>query len=255
MEKPVFIFAAGWRTGSTLLQRIVNASQEVFIWGEPRFLNQAQQLHARMTAISRQQDPEPGDLSGIGSGAWIPTVFPGEERVRDAFTRFFQGLYAPDAAAAGYARWGFKEVRPGAIKFVLMLREIFPGGRFVFLVRHPLQAYHSLRNMEFYRQFKSPYLPASAWGTNAAAFLDAIRTQTVPAILVRYEDLAGEPDCRHQVLDSLCRHLDIKRTAGMDRELEVRTGRSNYRITLTPEDIAAVRQRTEQAARECGYEF
>jgi hypothetical protein len=31
-EYPCFIFAASWRTGSTLIQRLINASGEIYLW-------------------------------------------------------------------------------------------------------------------------------------------------------------------------------------------------------------------------------
>ena len=255
MEEPVFIFGASWRTGSTLLQRVVNASSDVFIWGEPRFLTQAQTLYARMMDIATRPGQDAGDISDIPSGAWIPTVFPGEERVRNAYATLFCDLFAYDARAARFPRWGFKEVRPGAVKSARFLHEIFPGSKFVFLVRHPLDTYHSLRNKDFFRSFKNPYLPANAWATNTSDFLDVLRTSSLPAILVRYEDLTGTPDKRDEVLQALCSHLRIRRTEAMDNELAVRSGNSTYSVALTPEDIAEVTRRTEHAARLCGYEL
>jgi hypothetical protein len=255
MEEPVFIFAASWRTGSTLLQRVVNASSDVFIWGEPRFLAQAQTLYVRMMDIAARPGQAAGNLSDIPSGAWIPTVFPGKERVQNAFAHLFCDLFAYDARAARFPRWGFKEVRPGAVKAAQFLHEIFPGSRFVFLVRHPMDTYHSLRNMDFFRTFKNPYLPANAWATNASGFLDVTRAATLPAILIRYEDLIGDPARREEVLNRLCTHLRIRRTPEMDGELAVKSGHSNYSVALTPEDIAEVTRRTEHAARQCGYEL
>ena len=32
---PIFLFSAGWRSGSTLLQRLVMSDKQVLIWGEP----------------------------------------------------------------------------------------------------------------------------------------------------------------------------------------------------------------------------
>src|SRR5688572_31225972 len=34
-EAPIFIFAAGWRSGSTLLQRLLISGGDALIWGEP----------------------------------------------------------------------------------------------------------------------------------------------------------------------------------------------------------------------------
>lgn len=255
MDQPVFIFAAAWRTGSTLLQRVVNASGDVFIWGEPRFLAQAQTLHKRLIEIAGQPTSSIGDLSRIESGAWIPTVFPGEKNVRAASASMLDTMFGTDVRAAKIPRWGFKEVRPNAVPAAQFLYELFPGCRFVFLVRHPLHTYHSLRNVDFFRKFKHPYLPANAWAKNAAGFLEVTRASSLPALLVRYEDLVGTPGQRNLVLENLCRHLSIRRSRKMDEELDLRTGESGAKSALSPDDINAVRQRTEVIARELGYEF
>lgn len=34
-ESPVFILSAGWRSGSTLMQRLLMSSGEIAVWGEP----------------------------------------------------------------------------------------------------------------------------------------------------------------------------------------------------------------------------
>jgi len=34
-NRPVFVLAAGWRSGSTLMQRLVASTGEIFMWGEP----------------------------------------------------------------------------------------------------------------------------------------------------------------------------------------------------------------------------
>ncbi|MEO0535490.1 MAG: hypothetical protein AAF215_16660 [Cyanobacteria bacterium P01_A01_bin.123] len=33
-DSPIFVFSAGWRSGSTLLQRLVMSDKSVVIWGE-----------------------------------------------------------------------------------------------------------------------------------------------------------------------------------------------------------------------------
>ena len=34
-EEPIFLLSAGWRSGSTLLQRLIMSDPRVLIWGEP----------------------------------------------------------------------------------------------------------------------------------------------------------------------------------------------------------------------------
>jgi hypothetical protein len=35
MTQPLFILSAGWRSGSTLLQRMLIGNEQLMIWGEP----------------------------------------------------------------------------------------------------------------------------------------------------------------------------------------------------------------------------
>ena len=214
---PVFIFAASARTGSTLLQRIVLASSEVFVWGEPRFLGQAQKLHGRMMEIADIPGQEVGILNAVAPGAWIPTSFPGKERVRAALAGMFLDLYWNEAKAAGYKRWGFKEVRAGAVKAARFMHELFPESRFLFLVRQPMDTYLSIRNKKFFQEYKEPYAPADIWAENAAGFLDVISANTLPGILVRFEDLVGDAALRAETLRKICAHLRIRETPAMQR--------------------------------------
>ena len=34
-EEPIFLLSAGWRSGSTLLQRLIMSDSNVLIWGNP----------------------------------------------------------------------------------------------------------------------------------------------------------------------------------------------------------------------------
>ncbi len=34
-ERPIFILSAGWRSGSTLIQRLIMSKERILIWGEP----------------------------------------------------------------------------------------------------------------------------------------------------------------------------------------------------------------------------
>ena len=56
-ETPIFIFASGWRAGSTLLQRLVVSGGDALIWGEPwAFCDHVRTL-ARTLRPLREQDP------------------------------------------------------------------------------------------------------------------------------------------------------------------------------------------------------
>ena len=254
-QSPVFIFAASSRTGSTLLQRVVLASSEVFIWGEPRFLGQAQKLHSRMIEISDLPGQTVSNLKSIPSGAWIPTIFPDKQRVRRALAGMFLDLYWDEPNAAGYKRWGFKEVRANAVKAAQFMHELFPDCRFLFLVRHPMDTYLSIRNKKFFKEFSGPYAPVDAWAENAAGFVDITARNTLPAILIRYEDLVGDMTKSGETVRKVCAHLRIKETPAMQREVQVKSGDSSFAYQLTAADRLEVMNRTRDVAGRLGYEF
>src|SRR5688572_16478810 len=76
-DGPVFILSSGWRTGSTLVQRLVMSSNTILVWGEPY----AHCGHIRRLASALQaftpEFPAERDLlrahrpSGVDSSRWI----------------------------------------------------------------------------------------------------------------------------------------------------------------------------------------
>src|SRR4030042_4385095 len=153
MNKPIFIFSAGLRSGSTLLQRMITASGEALIWGES---GGALQCFAD-AARRYEQMLGAGDIhcaygfGGHGAGEfkrfvesgkegvhkWIACMNPPEHEITNAFRRMFELLYADTALKLGYKRWGVKEVVAG-VDTAQFLRMLYPEAKFLFLVRNPI---------------------------------------------------------------------------------------------------------------------
>ncbi len=252
-ESPVFLFAATHRTGSTLLQRIVNASGEIFLWGEPHFVPDAAALYRRLIRNSGKSLQDARKVKRIGVGEWIPTVYPSERSVSVAFRALFLDLYTRDLANTKYKRWGFKDVAPRAGFASRVLFELFPGARFVFLIRHPLNMYRSVKGMPFFKNFKDPYRPVDIWNDNCEDFMEILGEDSLPAMLIRYEDLVAGGDKADQTIEALCRHLQVPVKKKMWRELKVRSGPSTHRYWMTAEDKKVIRDRVSDTARKIGY--
>ena len=113
-ERPIFVLGAGWRTGSTLLQRLLCTHPDVIIWGENRGL--MAHLEAAMGVIEGLQP-----LSEIhhqhreaeGANAWIAVLNPALTDFEDGIRQLLLRYYAEPAHQSGSSRWGFKEVRYG----------------------------------------------------------------------------------------------------------------------------------------------
>lgn len=211
---PVFLLSAGWRCGSTLLQRLLCSDKRILVWGEP--FGDLLPVHrlAQSVACVRSGDPHAkysierheGELSG----SWIANLNPGFGRLRLAHRTFFEELFAAPAAERGYARWGCKWTRLTAWH-AYYLRWLYPEAKFVFLVRHPLDAYASYFGRRWYLVRPSEAVAGPSeffrhWNLTAGSFLR--EGAELRALLVRYEDIVSSGELIEKLAERLGLQLD-----------------------------------------------
>jgi len=213
-EAPIFLFSAGWRSGSTLLQRLIISDSQVFMWGEPYDECGIIQAMADTTKAFRANWP-PADYYYNGNSAtelssmWVANLFPSLDDLRKSHRAFFDTLFSEPAKKAGAKCWGIKEVRLG-IEHCAYLQWLYPKARFIFLYRDPLEAYASYcrYGRSWYNTFpdKPVFTPTTFgqhWRTLMEGFLR--EGKNVNALLVKYEDLVEG----RTTLEALEAHLDI----------------------------------------------
>lgn len=145
-EVPVFLLATGWRTGSTMMQRLLMTDTSLCMWGEP---------HGRMGILSRISDmvasfdraiaPDSVILKSRSiqlSGEWIANLYPHTSTLRQSIQSMVYEWLAVPARELGFQRWGMKEVRLG-YGDAAVLSWLFPRARFVVITRDPFDAYRS----------------------------------------------------------------------------------------------------------------
>ena len=200
-EEPIFLLSAGWRSGSTLLQRLIMSDSRVLIWGEPYDeCGMIQALADSMKAFRANWPPAeyyydgtpPADLSGN----WIANLFPSLEDMRKGHRAFFDVMFSDPAKRGGAARWGIKEVRLGS-EHAFYLRWLYPKARFLFLYRNPLDAYRSYcrYGRSWYDIFPNkPMFTPTAFGTHWRQLMEGYLrdAKKLDALLVRYEDVVGD---------------------------------------------------------------
>lgn len=206
-DRPLFIFSAGWRSGSTLLQRLVVSTQRYFIWGEPYHQTDvirrlAESLIPFGTGWPPREyvyeaEPPAGTPHGNDgqspdlSALWIANFYPPISRLLEAHRSFLRELLAPPQETTGL-EWGLKEVRLSA-DYGAYLRMLFPQARFIFLVRDPRAAYNSYRDHPTWferwprSQIRTPYAYGQVWRRLAESFIG--HEKQLDACLIRYEDL------------------------------------------------------------------
>jgi len=253
-EFPCFVFAASWRTGSTLLQRVITASGEIFVWGEPTFLPELAALYQKAEGYFQKVawNRKTGFSDQVGK--WVPVVSPSEARVRDSVGFFLAALYHKETLQMGFPRWGFKEVRAKAMEHMQLLADVYPAAKFIFLVRDPYDMYRSVKGKKFHANFPDPYCPVQVWNDNVRDFLN-VSGLSPKCKLVRYEDLCKISRKDNKLLEEIAFHLGIAITEKMYGELESKTDSSGTNQQLGPSEIAEITRIVSETAGLIGYQI
>lgn len=234
-EKPIFIFSAGWRSGSTLLQRLVMSGTQSIVWGEPLGdTATVVRLAHGLDILSKDWPPSsffPGNVPANDlAGEWIANLTPTIASLREAHRAFFL-TWLRDTAAAEYGaqRWGLKEVRL-TMDHARYFHWLFPNAKFLFICRNPLDAFGSWKGNRWRSPWPGYYRNsgiafARHWAHLTRGFLDG--HHEVGGMFIRYEDLVqGRVD-----IEKLAAYLELPRVdpAPLSRRIDTPTDKQPRR--------------------------
>ncbi|NNE42721.1 MAG: sulfotransferase [Gemmatimonadetes bacterium] len=251
---PVFLLAVSWRTGSTLLQRVLMTDPSLFIWGEPwGRMSLFPRLADAVCAIDAEWPREKHLVTNLEADPTkdfvAANLFPPGTDFRAALRDFLVRWFEPAAAERGFTRWGFKEVRLGAAE-ALVLRWLFPHAKFVVLLRHPYDAYRSCKDWTLYDRWPDRVVNSAAsfarhWNRLALSWQE-VREDLDPVVL-KYEDLVADGFDFRGLESRLGLKLDESAALGS------RVGGTKNKQELTREEKRVVAEEAREGMRAYDY--
>jgi hypothetical protein len=250
VEEPIFLLATGWRTGSTLIQRILVTDPSLILWGEPHGdLDILNRLGEIIAGFYRPIAPDSVILTEKTenmSGEWIANLYPRTSVIRQAMQSMVYDWLGQPAKELGYTRWGMKEVRLGYAEAALLLW-LFPKAKFVVITRNPYDSYRSAMQLgELWERWpdrlvNDAYAYGRLWNRLALSWKSA--ATDFPLRLYRLEDVTSS-SVDFQDLASFC-NLDIKPEAAIGKK--VGSGRSDVKLSFIDKMLL---DRTTKPARD-----
>ncbi len=263
--EPIFITAPTARNGVTLLQRLLNSTGRILVYGENRTLFDVlpalainlvhmQQIRGSANVALRER------IRGGDTEFWSSEVNPPlEQLVVHAIESFFSlvKVYENSAKQDGFARWGMKNPMPQS-KSVHQLCQLLPRAKVIVIFRDPFEAAASAKS----RKFLNSSAEFMCFGSEWSAHLAEIRNNPLPQIhLMRYESLL---EGREEQLEQLEAFTGLRSMAVsvLDRKFNTflgtgETGRSPTQyIEPTPlsrDELHALEQGLGAIAEQCGY--
>lgn len=269
MKTPVMLVAPSRRCGTTLLQRAINSSGQIIIYGEnfnfvelyPSILKgvlQSYEVKCQNTAYAREKLVA-GEYD-FDASMLYPDYPSYVEMMRGNLARIYQ-FYETSTARLGFEGWGLKHQVRDIEAFVQFMRH-FPRLRYVFVYRSIVEVARS-EKARYPHQYPEPrYFAAlgQRWSRNVEAMR---RVQGAEILHLEYREIAEAPDETMERLKNFCdfdqidagvfaRRVNVSPLLDRLSEEERETG---YRppSSLSPEDHAALLLHAEATCRRLGY--
>ena len=264
---PVFVLASAWRSGSTLVQRLLVSTSELLMWGEPYdHCSLIRRLANSLKPFDDRWPPEPyivdpGDPPSAEK--WIANAYPSPDHLLAAHRAFFDRLFDDPAREAGYERWGVKGVRLDGTH-ARYLRLLYPDARIVFLHRNPYDAFlsyrllHDIRSHSYWWYHRWPDEQVATaehfgtiWTRLTGSFLEVV--DDVGGTVIAYEDI---------VRGNGLAELEAATGITIDRDtLENRVGGTGQQRgrwdgvdrSLRPDELVELQTTAGRLARSLGY--
>ena len=217
---PFFIISAG-RSGSTLLNRILNENQHIFLPSEQYFLGVAI-LKFRMFRMLLWRDLVKiilGELVYHKSHTWDIRYEPLFEQLfsvdkhHRSLRLIIDSIYNEYGSQQGKTEFRWGDSTPLNSLYVNELLYLYPKASFIFLVRDGREvcASYKIGGKEAFGKLSDPVQAANHWNKSIKA-LDYLIKKKCKVYILKYEDLQREPE---KSINSLTDYLGVSYNNGM----------------------------------------
>ncbi len=231
-EKHVFIYAVCGRASSTALQRILNSSNEICIWGESwsaadiflEFIHDIKQKNADIAKTKKNAEFKLfKDCFQTGvHDKFYPNAFrPLNPLIAQAEALFGEAI----KPLQGFKRTGYKEIRIRRESTLHTLIEMFPNSMIVFLFRDPLKQWVSVRDTGWFAASKDINKFIEEYNKRATIYMNIAQKLPQNCIFIENTQLSDPVQ-----VEALLRQLDISK---YDKSLLEKVVSSVRKLPLT----------------------
>lgn len=151
----------------------------------------------------------------------------------------------------GRSRWGWKT--PQDFHHIAWLQQLYPGVRFVFILRDPTRMMASFKFLTGQDGDKGQYHPlvyARYWRMAVEAYKHHAQDAGVPLLLIKFEDLTKDPDGQ---ADRIAAFLDATRSGPVPVKGANTTFAGGKRRSITPTEQWLLKRIAGPLMEEFGY--
>jgi hypothetical protein len=215
---PIIITSPTTRCGTTLVQRLLCASDNAFVYGE-EIGNQFRALAGLFVTQIRNCEVNGASMDDgfrlAMAGAlndWRPGLTPPAQTVIDAWTAAFYQLpitLHAFGATAGRPIWGFKW--PGCpVEAIRTFLALMPQAKIIYVLRDPAGALASAKARRFVVSTEDAAHYCADWARNVKGF--AAMADDSRMLILKYEDLVADRQRGVQTLSAFTGAQNIRRS-------------------------------------------
>jgi len=222
---PIFLLGSG-RSGTTLIQRLLNSYPDTLIWGEHhgflKYISKSYYLlkdSPSMHEFVYSKQPKDADINLISYyknpsiwQAWINWF--SQDDLKTIYRGIIEGFFNPDNLNK-CAYWGFKEIRYFASDRVIdLLLELYPNAKFLIITRNgynvvesQLTTFH--RGNSRYKKIKrilqlpTIFRICSEWKEQNSYYISLLNSKNPNIIHLKYERAVSDLNYLNHIFQSI----------------------------------------------------